>query len=101
LRSSPNCCGNIGISKVTGDRYALQWVQEPFRIRGITYQPADTKDQLFANYTDEVALGAPVLFMAFTLEEPPTYSCLVLGCRTAGGHGHRHGIFPESELSPA
>jgi hypothetical protein len=37
------------ITRITGNRYALQWVQEPFRMYGIAYQPADPKDTLYIN----------------------------------------------------
>ena len=38
------------VTKIAGDRYAGEWVREPFRVRGISYQPSeDPKGVLYLN----------------------------------------------------
>ena len=38
------------VAKIAGDRYAGEWVREPYRVRGISYQPSeDPKGVLYLN----------------------------------------------------
>jgi hypothetical protein len=45
------------ISKVTGDRYAVDWVQEPFRKHGIAYDPAKPKSDIYRDFLPLINSG--------------------------------------------
>jgi hypothetical protein len=38
------------VSKITGDQYALGWVQEPFRRVGLDYKAADPKNAIYISF---------------------------------------------------
>jgi hypothetical protein len=46
------------ITSIKGDRYAGEWVKEPFRLRGIRYEPSDDpKSQLYLNLLPAINSG--------------------------------------------
>jgi hypothetical protein len=45
------------VSTITGDQYAVAWVQEPFRKAGLEYKPADSKGALYTSFLPRLNSG--------------------------------------------